>query len=82
MVSPVKQKIKHLKRGDHIEGRITEIQPDSNLLIYFEGDLLRVENKTHQIFKVGQVISLYVTTVHPLSFRLLSQNQSHIDISV
>lgn len=78
----MKPTLSHLKVGDHIKGRILEIQDDGSMVISFQGDLIRVCNQTQKILKCGSSIDLIVTAINPYAFRLAENQGLHIDVSI
>lgn len=67
--------------GDRVEARVTEIQRDSSMVVEFQGDLIRVQNKTQRRFQIGQSIALVVTAINPYAFRLV-EAKGRFDISI
>ena len=67
--------------GDRVEAKVTEIQRDGSMVVEFQGDLIRVQNKTQRRFQMGQNISLVVTAINPYAFRL-AEAKGHFDISI
>ena len=78
--------IPNLKLGETIKGIVDDVLPGNELLINFNGDLIRVSNETRKPVKRGQLIELIVTAVSPLQFRLASHpkkaGRPKIDLSV
>jgi hypothetical protein len=83
----LKQFIGTWKIGDRVTGRVTEQLSTSELIISFNGDLLRVANETKQDFAIGQYVELMIATLNPITFRvapprLRARQTGKMDISV
>ncbi len=74
----MKQIIGRLRRGERIEGRVEEIQAHGELLVNFQGDLLRVSNESHLNLKPGEVVQLEVTATAPLRFQVIFHGRSKL----
>ena len=66
----MKTKISKFNTGQQVEAKISEVLSSGDLIAVFQGDLLRVQNQTRRRFQVGEIITLEVSAVRPLSFRL------------
>lgn len=72
-----------LKLGQKLLARVEESLPGQELLLNCQGDLIRVANDTSQVFAKGQKITVRVTAVNPLQFKLVPQKSRHsLDISI
>jgi hypothetical protein len=60
-----------LKVGDGVEARVTERLANGDLIVSFDGDLLRVCNETRRQYRVGDTVSLIVRAINPLRFSSL-----------
>lgn len=69
------------KVGDRVEAQVVEIQRDGSMIVEFQGDLVRVQNKTYRRFRLGQPIPLQVTAVRPYAFRL-AEAKGRFSVSV
>jgi hypothetical protein len=82
----MKRIIPQLKVDQKVWAIIEEVISE-NLIVNFQGDLIRVANQSGRRFRPGQRIQLMVTSISPLGFKLLdSRNQtqsfSKLDISI
>lgn len=59
-----------LKIGDCLPAQVEEILSPNEMIVNFNGDLIRVSNQSEKTFHAGQEIRLRVVQVKPLSFRL------------
>ena len=66
----MKTQVGRWQTGDTVRGRVTEQLSSGDLIISFEGDLLRVSNETNQQFKPGDFVLLTVASLDPIQFRL------------
>lgn len=76
-----------LKVGQKVWATVEEVLAQNEILVNFQGDLLRVSNQTSRSLRPGQRIQLSVTAVSPLGFQLMEsrkteQNRQHIDFSI
>jgi hypothetical protein len=84
----MKQVLPNLKLNDKVWATVEEILVQNDILVNFQGDLMRVNNVSGRRFRPGQRIQLKVSSVHPLSFQLLENRSSgmpysrYIDIDV
>lgn len=83
----MKSSLRDLIRGDVIQGRVEEILPRRDLIISFQGTLLRVNNETQRDLKPGANVTLVVQAVQPLRFRLLPsrdelKRNGRIDVNI
>ena len=75
--------LRELRVGDTLEGRIIELLAGDELLINFDGDLLRVANETRKPFKLGARVTLIVRAIQPLKFQLMpGRRAGHLDLSI
>lgn len=63
--------IPHLKKGDVVQATVVEGISDYAFIVNFQGDLIRVTNRTPKPFNKGQELQLKVITVAPLSFQVV-----------
>jgi hypothetical protein len=66
----MKQSLKNVRVGDLILAVVVERASARDLIVSFDGDLLRINNQTGQTFRLGDQVELVVVTVRPLSFQL------------
>ncbi len=83
----MKNRIRELKLGESVTGRVEELLPASDLLICINGDLLIVHNETRKPFRVGDFVTLQVCATQPLKFRFIEdrseqRRRGHLDLSV
>lgn len=79
--------VRDLKLGDTLDGRITELLPNDEMIVSFGGDLMRVHNETRRPLSEGQVVTLVVKALDPLRFHLQpdiheQRRKGHLDLSV
>lgn len=82
----MKNVLPHLKPNQKVWALIEEVLSE-DLIVSFQGDLIRVANQSGRRFRPGQRIQLLVTSVAPLGFKLLDFRQegriiSRLDISI
>jgi hypothetical protein len=79
----VKFVLSRLKIGDLVSAQVVEHIAGQDLIVNFQGDLIRVSNKTPDHFVLGQNIKLKVIRLRPLGFQLLSnKNRNGLSVSV
>ena len=66
----MKFRLPYLKLGETVRGQVVEILASNEIIINFDGDLVRVGNETNAKVRVGDRIDLIVTALQPLQFRL------------
>ncbi len=66
--------IQNLHFGDIIEAEVTELLSENELIMSFQGDLLRVQNQSLKFLEVGQKINCRVSELSPLRFEIASSN--------
>ncbi len=64
-----KKSIKQLRVGQLIKLKVIE-NNDATVIVSFNGDLMRVSNKTGQYFEEDDLIELVVKKINPLEFAL------------
>ena len=64
-----------MKLGEIVSAKITEVVNQNEMIVSFDGDLLRVVNQTGQPMRVGQFVRVQVMAVRPLQFRLVAENR-------
>ncbi len=75
--------LSRLKIGDLVSAEVVELAAGHDLIVNFQGDLIRVSNKTPDLFALGQKINLKVIRLRPLGFQLLSnRNGKGLSVSV
>lgn len=75
--------VNRLKVGDRMEAVAVESVGSHHLIVSFNGDLIRVENRSQRKIRAGERIPLIVIQVNPLSFQLApSPRPSHLDLSI
>ncbi len=78
----MKPRISSLKLGQKVWATCEEVRQDREILVNFEGDLLRVQNLSDRQLRVGQRIQLHVEAVQPLQFRLVDAKRLRFGIDV
>ena len=64
--------IDDLKIGEFTVAKVTEILSMDEVIMSFNGDLLRVQNESRRSFQIGEIVKCRVTQLHPLRFELAS----------
>lgn len=82
----MKRIVPHLKLEQKVWALVEEII-STDLIVNFQGDLIRVGNQSGRRFRPGQRIQLKVTAISPLNFQLLESHSSgtaitKLDISI
>jgi|JI10StandDraft_1071094.scaffolds.fasta_scaffold2232863_1 hypothetical protein len=67
----MKQSIHQLVLNQKVWSLIEEIMDNDDLIVSFQGDLIRVQNQSGRKFRPGQRIQLRVSSLAPLSFQLI-----------
>jgi hypothetical protein len=68
--------IPQFKLEQKVWALIEEVINDSELIVSFQGDLIRVSNQSARRFRPGQRIQLQVSSVEPLGFKLLESKKT------
>lgn len=74
--------------GEAVEGTVHEALEDGDVIVSFDGDLLRLCNRTGRKFHDRERVELTVTHLRPLRFRLQGGGRAshpldgHYDVSV
>ena len=63
--------VQDLHFGDVIEVHVSELLSESEVIMSFQGDLLRVQNQSRLRLEVGQKLSCRVSAVNPLRFEIM-----------
>ena len=71
-----------LKKGDQIVAEIVELVDEQEFIASFQGDLIRVANKSNRTFAPGQKVTLQVIAISPLAFQLMALPKFKSRISV
>ena len=79
--------VKELKIGETLSGRVEELLAGGDVVICFDGDLIRVHNETRRTMRIGETVAVEVSSVLPLRFKLLPdraklRRQGRIDVNV
>ncbi len=64
-------KLSSLKVGDGLTVYVEEDLHDGNLIVRYDGHLLRVKNSTGRIFLPESRLNLVVADINPLEFKIL-----------
>jgi hypothetical protein len=84
----VKPHLRSLKKNQEVWAVVEEIIALNEVIINFSGDLVRVQNKTEKIFRVGQRVLLQVHSIYPLKLKLIvntvkpTRSSSVLDLSI
>lgn len=78
--------MRSLKKNQQVWGTVEENIALDELVINFQGDLVRVANHTGKKLRAGSRVLLSVEDLEPLKFRLLSPrsntNTHHLDLTI
>ena len=77
--------LNNLSVGLMVKAEVVELQSLTEVIVSFNGDLLKVQNKTRRSFKLGDCVDLIITSLKPFGFKLAtrgSQKHLKLDISV
>lgn len=82
----MKKVVPHLKVSQKVWALVEEVN-GADLIVSFQGDLIRVGNQSGRRFRPGQRIQLQVVGIQPLSFKLLESRDTRsviarLDISI
>ncbi|MES2964952.1 MAG: hypothetical protein V4760_13765 [Bdellovibrionota bacterium] len=70
--------------GELVDGSVEELLDEHELIISLGGQLMRVQNETRRNLKVGQTVTLVVSALAPLAFRLYvrksGRRDGHLDV--
>lgn len=64
-----------LEVGDLVKAQVTDVLDANQVIISLQGDLARAQNETSRKLKVGDVVSLRVSAVRPISFRVVEDER-------
>lgn len=59
-----------MHRGKRIRAQIVEVQSGDQILVSYQGQLLRVTNQSGKKLKKNQYLDLLVTSESPLQFKI------------
>lgn len=59
--------------GQQIQAQVIELLDEGDAIVSFRGHLVRVQNRTERLFKMGELLDLRVTKVSPLAFQLMDK---------
>ena len=65
-----------LRVGEITTAKITEILSETEVIMSFAGDLLRVQNLSRRKLRVGEFVQCKVTQLQPLRFELKHSSSS------
>ena len=82
----MKKVVPHLQLNQKVWALVEELI-SNDLIVNFQGDLIRVGNLSGRRFRPGQRIQLQVSSISPLGFKLLESREqsriiSRLDISI
>lgn len=69
--------LRDLRVGMKFHGIVEEILSGNEVLMNFQGDLVRATNESSRTLAVGETIQVVVRTVSPLGFQLLFNENPH-----
>jgi hypothetical protein len=70
LIAKMKFVVQDLRVGEITTAKITEILSETEVIMSFAGDLLRVQNLSRRHLRVGDIVQCRVTQVQPLRFEL------------
>lgn len=65
--------------GERIKAEVEEVLSKQNLIVSYDGQLLRVMNSSSRIFKKGDRLDLVVVKKEPLELQLFEAYQKNFD---
>ncbi len=68
----------HFKLGQHIICKVVEIVEAKDLIVSFQGQLLRVQNQSKRTFAVNHFVELEVMSLKPLRFAVVDAESANI----
>lgn len=74
----MKNLLPHLKVGDRVRVKVIERVSPQEMICSFEGDLLRVSNRTLLSIQVGDEITLEVLSLRPLQLTVPTRKETSI----
>lgn len=75
----MKEEFLNLFEGQRIVARVEDSLSSVDLIVGFQGHLLRVKNTSEQIFNKGDLLDLVVIRSHPLEFQLYTKYKKQFD---
>ena len=66
--------VDQLHFGDIIEAEVTELLDENDVIMSFQGDLLRVQNHSQRPLALGQKLKCRVKSTKPLRFEIANQH--------
>ncbi|MDZ4678100.1 MAG: hypothetical protein SGI74_11410 [Oligoflexia bacterium] len=84
----MKPHLRNLRKGQLVWAIVEENIAKSEVIINFNGDLVRVLNLSARILRAGQRVNLKVDCVHPLKLKLMpsvissKRNSRNLDVTI
>lgn len=82
----MKHVIPMLQLGDRLRAVVEEVLSNQELIVNCSGDLIRVKNDSGVILREKNVVTLTVTALQPLQFKVegrkVSRPSANLDISI
>ena len=81
----MKPYVRTLRRHQQVWATVEENIEQNEIVINFQGDLVRVSNMTGKDFRPGSRVLLVVEALQPLRFRLLltfARSHQQVDITI
>ncbi len=78
----MKPNIYLLRMGQKVWATVEEVLDEKEVIVNFDGDLLRVGNKSSRRFRTGQRIQLHVESINPLQFRLVEAKRLEFGLNI
>lgn len=75
----MRQTVSKFKLGQKVSGTIVEVLAPAECIVNFNGDLIRINNKTGRKLKPQDVVDLVITSIDPLGFRMISDVHGRLD---
>ncbi len=73
----MKSMVSDLRIGQKVWAVVEETLAGNELLINFNGDLVRVQNQSSKLFKSGSRVQMEVRSLAPLTFRVLDLGRKY-----
>lgn len=67
--------VDRLEIGDVVKAQVAEVLDASQVIITLGGDLARAQNETPRALKVGDIVTLRVSSTRPLQFRVVADER-------
>ena len=69
-----------LRIGDVVQARVENITAQDQIVASISGHFYSVLNQTNEVFKIGDIVALYVESASPIRFKIKKAKHSgHIE---